>query len=87
MKEEMLADVVVYKKDDSFIGKLIKQSAWVFMSLPFVVYIIMFRYVPIGGWIMALQNYWPGKSIFQQQWVGFDNFKMLLKTLFFSGIA
>lgn len=79
MKEEMLADVVVYKKDDSFIGKLIKQSAWVFMSLPFVVYIIMFRYVPIGGWIMALQNYWPGKSIFQQQWVGFDNFKMLFE--------
>ncbi|HHU61746.1 MAG TPA: sugar ABC transporter permease [Natronincola sp.] len=53
------------------------------MSVPFVVHIIIFKYVPIWGWLMAFQNYWPGKGLFQQTWVGFENFRLLFKDVVF----
>ncbi|MFY9524033.1 MAG: ABC transporter permease subunit [Limnochordia bacterium] len=49
----------------------------IFMTIPFLVHVIIFRYVPIWGWLMAFQNYWPGKSILQQTWVGLENFRLL----------
>jgi len=54
-----------------------KQKALVLMSLPFVLYIILFRYVPLWGWTMAFQNYKPSRSFTQQTWVGLKYFKEL----------
>lgn len=47
------------------------------MSVPFVLWLILFSYVPIWGWIMAFQNFKPGKSLFAQKWVGLKNFVLL----------
>ncbi len=44
------------------------------MSIPFVLWLFLFNYVPIWGWIMAFQNFKPGRSIFAQKWVGLKNF-------------
>ncbi|PTM59511.1 carbohydrate ABC transporter membrane protein 1 (CUT1 family) [Desmospora activa DSM 45169] len=44
------------------------------MSLPFVVWVFVFHYVPVWGWTMAFQNYSPGLSFFEQEWVGFQHF-------------
>ncbi|MFC5701370.1 ABC transporter permease [Cohnella faecalis] len=49
------------------------------MSLPFVVWVFIFSYLPLWGWLMAFQKYKPGKSIFEQQWVGFEQFKTLFQ--------
>ncbi len=54
-----------------------KQKELIFMSLPFVIYILIFGYAPLLGWIMAFQNYKPGKDFFEQAWVGFDQFAFL----------
>ena len=43
----------------------------------FVVYGIIFYYLPLGGWIMAFQNYKTKDSFFGSQWVGFEKFKFL----------
>ncbi len=56
---------------------LSKQKMLILMSVPFVLYIILFRYVPLWGWTMAFQNYKPARSFFQQTWVGFRWFKEL----------
>lgn len=64
-------------KRNTFWQKLKQQKALVFMSVPFLIHVIIFKYIPIWGWVLAFQEYWPGKSIFQQTWVGFDNFRML----------
>ena len=64
--------------EDSFWEKLWKQRALVLMTLPFIIYVIIFKYVPLWGWLMAFQNYWPGKSFFNQTWVGLENFRLLL---------
>lgn len=64
-------------KPNSFWQKLKQQKALVLMSVPFLIHVIIFKYIPIWGWVLAFQNYWPGKSVFQQTWVGLDNFRDL----------
>lgn len=59
---------------------LMKQKALIWMSVPFVLYIILFRYVPLWGWTMAFQNYKPSRSFFQQTWVGMKFFKELFQS-------
>ena len=54
-----------------------KQKMLILMSLPFVLYIILFRYVPLWGWTMAFQDYKPYKTFAQQDWVGFKWFIQL----------
>lgn len=52
-----------------------KQKYLILMILPFFIWLIIFRYIPLWGWITAFQNYKPGIPIFQQQWVGFKYFR------------
>jgi len=54
-----------------------KQKLLILMSVPFVLYIILFRYVPLWGWTMAFQDYKPYKTFSQQTWVGFKWFVQL----------
>ncbi len=53
------------------------QKALLIMSVPLLLYQILFKYVPIYGWSMAFQKFKPGRSIWEQKWVGFDNFEKL----------
>jgi len=55
------------------------QRQLVWMSVPIILYIILFTYIPLAGWTMAFQNFKPFKAFNQQQWVGLQWFK----TLFF----
>lgn len=51
------------------------QKALLFMSIPLLLYQILFKYVPVYGWAIAFQDYKPGRGgIFSQKWVGLDNF-------------
>jgi len=49
----------------------------ILMSLPLVLYVLLFSYVPIWGWTMAFQNYKPSRSFFQQEWAGLRWFRFL----------
>lgn len=53
------------------------------MVIIFVVWVIIFRYVPLWGWLMAFQDYKPWKSITDQQWVGLKQFIELFKDVDF----
>lgn len=44
------------------------------MSIPIVIYVLIFNYLPVWGWTMAFQDYRPGRSFFEQDWVGFAHF-------------
>lgn len=60
--------------------KLIKKQKFlIFMTLPFVIWVIVFKYLPLVGWSMAFQDYKPGKSFFDQTWVGLKHFNVLFK--------
>lgn len=63
----------------TFPQMLFSQRQLLLMSLPFVLYIILFKFVPLWGWTMAFQNYKPAKGFFDQQWVGITKFLFLFK--------
>src|SRR5690606_35172167 len=51
------------------------QRALLLMAVPLLLYQILFKYVPVYGWAIAFQDYKPGRgSIWNQEWVGFENF-------------
>lgn len=60
-----------------FFKRLSKQKALFFMSFPFVIWLIVFKYIPVAGWVMAFQDYKPQFGIFEQEWVGLKHFKDL----------
>ena len=47
------------------------------MLLPAVIITIIFKYIPFVGISMAFEDYTPLKGIFDQTWVGMDNYKYL----------
>lgn len=65
------------KPKKNLFKRMIKQKALIIMSIPFLIYIFIFNYLPLAGWLMAFQKYKPAKGLFDQTWVGFDQFKFL----------
>lgn len=65
------------EKRSKFWRKFYQQRYLYLMSLPFVAWVFVFHYIPIWGWTMAFQNFSPGKSFFDQDWVGLQNFNQL----------
>jgi len=54
------------------------QRALLAMAVPLLLYQILFKYVPVYGWAIAFQNFKPGRgSIWNQKWVGLENFHNL----------
>ena len=58
-------------------NKVKKQKALILMSIPFLIYVVIFCYAPLIGWVMAFQNFKPAKGFFEQTWVGLNQFKFL----------
>ena len=59
------------------------------MLLPGLIWIFIFKFVPMFGLIMAFQDFNPGKGVFGSPWVGLDNFIYLFqlndsRTVFFN---
>ncbi|WP_312170088.1 sugar ABC transporter permease [Microbacterium sp.] len=51
-----------------------RQRALYLMALPGIAYFIVFKYVPMGGLVIAFQDYSPFRGIAGSPWVGFDHF-------------
>ncbi|GHV69241.1 sugar ABC transporter permease [Spirochaetia bacterium] len=65
--------------EKTFFQKMAIQKQLVFMSLPLVLYVILFSYVPLWGWTMAFQNFRPARTFFNQEWSGFRWFAFLFQ--------
>lgn len=58
-----------------------KQHVWLYvMLLPGLIYFIMFKYVPMGGLVIAFKDYSPFLGVWDSPWVGFDQFKKFFGT-------
>lgn len=47
--------------------------------LPGIILTLIFAYIPMGGLIMAFQNYKPWLGITGSEWVGMDNFRTIFQ--------
>ena len=54
-----------------------RQKVLLFWSAIFVIYGIVFYYLPLGGWIMAFQNFKPRDGLLGSQFVGLQKFIFL----------
>lgn len=60
--------------------KFYKQRYLLIMSVPFLVWIFIFCFGPISGWLMAFQDFNPNKGIFGSPWVGLKHFIALFSS-------
>lgn len=54
-----------------------RQRYLLMMSVPFVIWLIIFKYIPLWGWTMAFQEVKPGTfalPVWEREFVGLDNF-------------
>jgi len=63
--------------------RLFDQRYLLILSLPFVIWLFIFRYIPLIGWIMAFQDYKPHLGWFNSEWVGLKHFRELFKAPMF----
>ncbi|WP_322905821.1 ABC transporter permease [Paenibacillus campi] len=57
------------------------KKTWPFhmMLLPSMIFLLLFSYLPMGGIVMAFQNYKPWLGFSGSDWVGLDNFRYLFE--------
>ncbi|MCM2996418.1 sugar ABC transporter permease [Paenibacillus cellulositrophicus] len=67
------------KRKRGFWSTVLQQKYLYLMSLPFVIWVFVFSYLPLWGWTMAFQNYKPARSFSEQKWVGFKYFQELFQ--------
>lgn len=74
--------VVINKQNISYINylrnKVDKQKYLFLMVAPAVLFVLIFNYLTLGGWIIAFKDYNIGLSIWDSKWVGLNNFKSFL---------
>lgn len=65
------------KKRRFSLALMYRQRYLLLMSVPFVIWLIIFKYIPLWGWTMAFQEVKPASfalPFFERKFVGFDNF-------------
>lgn len=81
------------KQTDSISGKKLKNHGFIagfkgygkyweltLMFLPIVIYFFVFKYIPMGGIMMAFKDFKVRLGLFDSPWVGLENFRMLFAT-------
>lgn len=67
------------RRTESYWRRMVRQRQLIFMSFPMLIYVLIFAYFPIWGWLMAFQQFKPGFSTFDQKWVGLYQFRFLFE--------
>ena len=67
----------VNRKEKGFFQRLGMQWQLMIMSVPMLLYVLLFNYVPLWGWITAFQDYVPKTGLKGSPWVGMANFGWL----------
>ncbi len=68
------------QKKNENIFTYIMHHKWLYiMLLPGLLYFIIFRYIPMGGIIIAFKQYSPFTGIWDSPWVGLKHFQLFFK--------
>ena len=64
-------------KMKKFIKRLWKDRALVLMSMPVMIYLVMFHFIPISGLVMAFKRFDFSLGMLKSPWCGLDNIRFL----------
>ena len=65
------------KPKKGFFSQLGSQWQLMITSVPMLLYVLLFNYAPLWGWLTAFQDYQPKKGLMGSKWVGLENFEFL----------
>ncbi|MGN1023716.1 MAG: ABC transporter permease [Lachnospiraceae bacterium] len=65
-------------KSEGFWANTWKHRAYLVLSLPAVILMLLFNYIPMSGLLLAFKKYDMTKGILGSPWNGLDNFKFLI---------
>lgn len=68
---------MTFRKKKGALRTLMSQWQLMVMSVPMLLYVLLFNYAPMWGWLTAFQNYTPKKGLSGSPWVGMKNFNWL----------
>lgn len=74
------------KKSGPFKKSFLKYWDLYLLILPALIYLIIFKYIPIYGTIIAFQDYSPAKGVLGSKWVGFNHFVRFFRAYNFKDI-
>ncbi len=69
-----------------FKKELVRDKYLVLMVLPAIIYYIVFKYIPMGGLIMAFQDYSPGFGMLRSPFVGIKWFIEFFSSMYFTRV-
>lgn len=64
-------------KKKGFFRTLWDQKQLMLMSVPMLLYVLLFNYYPMWGWITAFEDFDPALGVMESEWVGLHHFKWL----------
>lgn len=64
----------LYRKKTTWKHDILMNWRFYLLFAPIVVHFIIFNYVPMGGIVMAFQDFKPTLGLMGSKWIGFDNF-------------
>lgn len=70
-------DITNLNPPPTLLTKIARQRDLMIIGVGFLVYLVIFFYIPIWGWLMAFVDYKPGLGIFGSEWVGLEHFRRL----------
>lgn len=73
-----MAELTLKKQKKQQRSPLSDQNCYRLMLLPGIIMLLIFAVVPMFGILIAFQDYVPAKGITGSEWVGLNNFKILL---------
>lgn len=88
MKKDVSAVSVIPRKR-TFWSKIKKYKFYYLLALPGFLFLLIFKYVPMFGIVLAFKDYDPfmGVSgIFSSEWVGFANFTKFFNSYYFTNV-
>lgn len=81
-----LSEMVVKEKQrPELMRRFIKNRALYLMILPGFLFFVIFKYIPMGGLVIAFQDFQPYNGILNSPWVGWKHFERLFaEPMFFT---
>lgn len=64
-------------RKSTFLKKMYRDRYLYLMILPGIVFMLLFRYLPMGGLVIAFKKFSLRKGIFGSDWVGLENFRFI----------
>lgn len=74
------------KKRKNLLKQIQKNQAYYWMILPVLLYFFVFSYIPIGGLVIAFQDFKPAKGILQSNFVWLKNFTDFFNSIYFGRV-